>query len=74
MQRGVYGMAACMHCDSCMQRSQHAHAPCEPPCKHPLTVVTPPRRPPRYYGCGSPFPQGIEGKRILDLVRACMGR
>lgn len=21
----------------------------------------------KYYGCGSPFPQGIEGKRILDL-------
>ncbi|GBF94952.1 arsenite methyltransferase [Raphidocelis subcapitata] len=21
----------------------------------------------KYYGCGSPFPQGVEGKRILDL-------
>jgi SAM-dependent methyltransferase len=21
----------------------------------------------RYYGCGSPFPQGIAGKRVLDL-------
>lgn len=21
----------------------------------------------KYYGCGSPFPQGIEGKRVLDL-------
>ncbi|KAI8471132.1 MAG: S-adenosyl-L-methionine-dependent methyltransferase [Monoraphidium minutum] len=38
----------------------------------PAEVISVLRRVPeeirsKYYGCGSPFPQGIEGKRILDL-------
>jgi hypothetical protein len=39
----------------------------------PPTPPPPPPPPPpprRYYGCGSPFPPGLEGKRVLDLVSA----